>query len=93
MGRSPFQESDHFMRWSYTIATNEQVQMVGLDSQAFDVPSMLSGYYVQYLVKSDGYLASQYGLAPLGTPNQMVQHKMYSVGIMLVFSSHVDMVS
>jgi hypothetical protein len=39
------------MRWCKTVATDEQMQMVRLDSQVFNVPIMACGDFTQNLVK------------------------------------------
>lgn len=51
---------------------DEQMNVIGTDSQRKDVNAELGGFGLQQLVERVGYFASQYAASKLGTPDQMI---------------------
>jgi hypothetical protein len=71
-GRDSFQQLDCGSHRICGRDRNKQVDMVRLDFQGKDVPSMFGTNVLQHVFKHTGYLTRQDRLAKLGTPHHMV---------------------
>jgi hypothetical protein len=67
---------------------DEEVDVIGLDGQFLDVPTLLRTLGLDELAAVLGHLAHQDRLSPLGTPDEVVDDEMNPVLITLIF--HVD---
>jgi hypothetical protein len=70
---------------------NEQVDMVRLDGQLFNVPCLFGTLGLDPLLAILGDVADQHGLPPLGTPNQVVDDQVDPMLVPLIF--HVDILA
>jgi hypothetical protein len=70
----------------------EQVNVVGVDGQFQDLPSLLVALGLDERAAVTGYVAGENRLAPFGTPDEMIDDKMYSMFVALVLHKRIPSV-
>jgi len=90
-GRDPFQQLDCGSHRICRRDRNKQVDMVRLDFQGKDIPSMLGTNVLQQVFKHTGYLTRQDRLAELGTPHHMVSGLIDAVPAISIFN-HIHII-
>ena len=74
--------------WS---SLNKQMNVVGLDCQSQDCPTVFIRHFIAYLIQALRHLADQYLLAPFGYPHEVVTHLIdCMVGTFNLTCTHVD---
>ena len=91
MRREPFALLDHFCGRIGRPRAHEEVDMIRLNRQLHNRPALLGTLLLDEQATVLGNRAAKDRFAPLGTPDEMVDDKVDTVFISLVF--HVDTVS
>src|SRR5713226_2349232 len=90
MRRPTFDESCNVRGPGVEIASHEQMNMIGLDCQFDDLPSVLIHYFSNDLFQTVRYRTNQDFPASFGTPDDMVDDQMDGLLFMDVSMFHVD---
>ena len=91
MSRPPFDKPGDIAWQDTWIASDKQMDMIGLNSQFNNLPLVFGCHFLSNLVQSLPYRTNYNFLSSLRAENNMVDNQMNIVVIMFVF--HVDTVA